>query len=63
LLTTDGLHEPTTPFDDVLGNVGTLAPAQIVELVPKLNVGVTFGFTTTVNIPVFAHCPDSGINR
>jgi hypothetical protein len=54
---------PTTPFDEVLGNVGALVPAQIVELVPKLNVGVTFGFTTTVNIPVFAHCPDNGINR
>ena len=54
---------PITPFDDVFGSVGALVPAQIVELVPKLNVGVMFGFTTTVNIPVFAHCPDNGINR
>ena len=63
MLTTDGVHVPITPFDDVFGSVGALVPAQIVELVPKLNVGVMFGFTTTVNIPVFAHCPDNGINR
>jgi hypothetical protein len=50
-------------FDEVVGSAGTLAPAQIVELVPKLNVGVIFGLTTTVNIPVFAHWPDNGMNR
>jgi hypothetical protein len=30
------------------GKVGTTPPAQIVELVPKLNVGVIFGLTVTV---------------
>ncbi len=38
-----------------VGNVGTDAPAQIVSDDPKLNVGVMFGFTVTLNIVDFAH--------
>lgn len=62
LLTTDGLHVPVMPLVDVVGSVGTVPPEQIVSAVPKLNVGVTFGFTVTVNVVVVAHNPDVGVN-
>lgn len=55
LLTVEGLHVPTTPLVDVWTNVGTVPPAQIVRLVPKLKVGVMFGETTTLNVAVVAH--------
>ena len=51
-----------TPLADVWTNVGTLPPAQIVRLVPKLNVGKMFGETTTLNVAVVAHCPANGVN-
>lgn len=50
------------PFCDVPGNVGTLPPAQMISVVPKLNVGVIFGLTVTVNVAGFAHCPAFGVN-
>ncbi len=62
LLTVAGLHVPVMPLVDVLGNVGTVPPEQIVNVVPKLNVGVMFGFTVTVNVVVVAHCPALGVN-
>ena len=40
------------PFVDVLGNVGTIPLPHITKDVPKVNVGVTFGFTVT-DIVVF----------
>ena len=43
------------PLFDVVDNDGTLAPAQIVNKVPKLNTGVMFGFTVTVNVAFVAH--------
>ena len=55
LLTAAGLHVPVIPLSDVPGNVGTLAPLQIVNDVPKLNVGVIIGFTVTVNVVVVPH--------
>jgi len=61
LLTTEGLQVPVIPFVDVVGNAGTLPPAQIVKLVPKLKVGVIFGLTVTVNVAVVAHCPAFGV--
>ena len=57
-----GLHVPAIPFCDVEGSDGTVPPAQIVRLVPKLNVGVMFGLTVTANDVVVAHCPGSGVN-
>jgi hypothetical protein len=39
----------------VVGNVGTVAPAQIVDDVPKLNAGVTIGLTVTEKVAVIAH--------
>ena len=53
--TTDGLHVPLTLLPDVVGSVGTDPPAHIVRLVPKLNVGVTFGVTLTVKVAGKAH--------
>ena len=39
-----------------------MPPAHIVSDVPKLKVGVTFGFTVTVNVAVVAHKPAVGVN-
>ena len=49
------------PLSDVLSNAGTVPPAQIVSDVPKLNVGVIFGFTITVNVVGVAHNPAVGV--
>jgi hypothetical protein len=62
LLTTDGFHVPVIPLVDVLGNVGTVPPEQIVRVVPKLKVGVIFGVIVTVNVAVVAHKPAVGVN-
>lgn len=61
LLTVVGLHVPVTPLLDVVGKEGTAPPAQMLSEVPKLNTGVTMGFTATVNVVVTAHCPASGV--
>jgi len=50
------------PFVDVVGRVGTVPPAQIVSVVPKLNVGIIFGATVTVKVVGNAHCPAVGVN-
>jgi hypothetical protein len=50
------------PFVDVVGNAGTVPPAQIVKLVPKLNTGTILGLTVTVNVVVVAHGPADGVN-
>jgi hypothetical protein len=62
LSTVEGLQLPVYPLTDVAGNEGTAPPEQIARVVPKLNVGVTFGFTVTVKLPVTAHWPASGVN-
>lgn len=62
LSTTEGLHVPAIPSMDTAGNAGTAALAQMVDNVPKSNVGVMFGLTVTVNIAVVAHKPASGVN-
>ena len=61
MLTVEGLHEPLILFEDAAGNVGTVPPAQIVRVVPKLNVGVSIGFTVTAKVVIAAHCPISGV--
>lgn len=55
LLTVAGLHVPVMLFDEVFGKAGTVPPAQILNVVPKLNVGVMFGATVTVNVVGNAH--------
>jgi hypothetical protein len=62
LSTEEGLQVPVIPLVDVVGNVGTVLPAQIVNVVPKLNVGVTFGLTVTLKVAVTAHWPAVGVN-
>jgi hypothetical protein len=62
LSTVEGLHVPVIPFADVVGRVGTVPPAQITRVVPKLNVGVIFGLTVTVKVAVVAHGPAAGVN-
>ena len=49
------------PLSEVTGNAGTVLPAQMVSGPPRLNVGVTFGLTVTVNVAGTAHCPASGV--
>jgi len=61
LLATEGFHVPAIPFVDVVGNGGTVPPAQIVKFVPKLNTGVIFGFTVTLNVVGNAHSPAVGV--
>ena len=55
LLTVEGLHVPVIPFDEVDGKAGTVAALQMLSVVPKLKVGVMFGFTVTVKVVVVAH--------
>ena len=59
---TAGFHVPVMPLVDVRGNVGAVLAEQIVSDTPKSNVGVTFGFTVTVNVAVVAHNPAVGVN-
>jgi len=47
---------------DVVGNAGTVPPAQIVSAVPKLNAGTIFVVTVTVNVAVVAQRPAVGVN-
>ena len=53
---------PVMLLVDVVGSAGTELPSQIVNDVPKLNVGVIFGFTVTVKVAVVAHNPAVGVN-
>ena len=62
LSTVDGLHVPLIALSDVAGSVGTVPPAHMVSVVPKLNVGVTLGVTVTVNVVDTAHWPAVGVN-
>ena len=62
LLTVAGLHEPVIPLEEVVVNVGTVPPSQIVNDVPKLNDGLTLALTVTVYVAVVAHCPADGVN-
>ena len=50
------------PFIDEVGNTGTVLLVQIDKDIPKLNVGVIFGFTVTANVVVVAHNPAVGVN-
>ena len=48
-----GAQLPVMPLLEVVGNTDKVAPEQIGAT--GLNVGVMFGFTTTVNVVVVAH--------
>jgi hypothetical protein len=61
LLTVAGLHVPVIPFEELVGKEGTVPPEQMVNVEPKENVGVIFGFTVTVNEVGIAHSPAEGV--
>lgn len=58
---TVGLQVPVMLFDEVVGNGGTVPPAQMISVVPKLNVGGIFGLTATVNVAGNAQRPAVGV--
>ena len=60
--TVDGLHVPVILLLDVVGSEVTVAPEQTVSELPKLNVGVMFGLTVTVNVVGTAQSPAVGVN-
>ncbi len=47
---------------EVVGRTGTLCPAQILNAVPKLNVGVVLGVTVTLIVTGIPHWFGSGVN-
>ena len=53
-----GDQVPVTELLEVIGKADSVAPEQIGET--AVNVGVIFGFTTTVNGVETAHCPVAG---
>lgn len=53
---------PVIPLVEVVGRAGTASPAQIVNVVPKLNEGGIFGLTVTLKVAVVAHNPGVGVN-
>jgi hypothetical protein len=53
---------PFIPLDEIVGKAGTAPPAQTVRVVPKVNVGVTFELTVTVNVIGVAQGPGLGVN-
>ena len=55
-----GAQVPVIPLLEVVGRAVSVAPEQIGAT--ALKVGVTFGFTTIVNVVVVAHCPAVGVN-
>ena len=61
LLISPGNHVPVILFADNAGKTGTFSPEQIVNDVPKLNMGVIFGFTVTANVVGVAHNPAVGV--
>ena len=52
-----GFHVPVMPFSDEAGKAGTKSSAQIVSVVPNVNVGFTLGVTVTFNVVGDAHPP------
>ena len=55
-----GLHVPTIPFGEVVANVGTVLPEQIVNGV-TLKFGVMLLVTVTFKVTDEAHCPALGV--
>ena len=59
--TTAGLQVPVIPFNDVLGNVGTVPLPQMVSDVPNENTGTVLGVTTTTTVVGKAQLPGVGV--
>ena len=61
LSTTAGLQVPVIPLVDVVDRTGAVPPSHILSDVPKLKVGVIFGFTVTVKVTGSAQIPAAGV--
>ena len=59
--TVAALQVPLIPLSEVVGSVGTADPAHMLREVPKLKVGVMFGFTVTVKLVLVAQTPAVGV--
>jgi len=57
---TAGFHVPVIPFGEVVANVGTEFPAQMVNGV-TLKFGVMLLVTVTFKVTDEAHCPALGV--
>jgi len=57
---TAGLQVPTIPFGEVVANVGTVLPEQMVNGV-TLKFGVMLLVTATFKVTDEAHCPELGV--
>lgn len=57
MLISVGFQVPVMPFSDVDGKAGTKSSAQIVSVVPNVNVGFTLGVTVTFKIVGDVHPP------
>jgi hypothetical protein len=55
LLMTAGVHVPVIPFVDVVGNNGTVLPAQAISEEPNANAGTSFGLMVTKTLVGVAH--------
>ena len=62
LLISVGFQVPVMPFSEVEGKTGTKSSAQMVSVVPNVNVGVVLGVTVTEKVEPFAHNPVVGVN-
>jgi hypothetical protein len=51
-LTVAGFHVPVTALSEVVGNAGTVPPAQMARLFPKLKVGIVLGVIVTFRLTV-----------
>jgi len=60
LLTTAGFQVPTIPFGEVVANVGTVLPEQMVKGV-TLKFGVMLLVTVTFKVTDEAHSPAFGV--
>ena len=52
---TAGVQPPVIPFVEVVGNNGTVLPAQADSVEPNANAGTSFGFIVTKTLVGVAH--------
>jgi len=57
---TDGLQVPVIPFGDVVANVGTVLPEQMVNGVTS-KLGTMLLVIVTFKVTDDAHCPELGV--
>jgi hypothetical protein len=60
--TTAGLQLPAIPFNEEPGNDGTGSPTHTEPLLPKLKLGIIFGFMLSVKVVPCTQPPELGVN-